>query len=263
MSYARLQPFEIVAAIEPVLRRLRPSPVPPARTQVASLGVAMTIPFLDLRSVYEASREASTPRCCASRRAARTCSATSSRRSRRSSRVLRRPALRRGRQRPRRAAPRPAGARRRRGRRSHRSLEHLHRDLAGGVAVRRARRAGRAGRGDVQHRPGPDRGGDHEAHQGDRARASLRAARRHGPDPALAARHGLHVLDDCAQAHAARYKGRPVGVARRPVGVELLSRARTSARSATPAQSPATTPKLVETSASSATTARGASTTTR
>jgi dTDP-4-amino-4,6-dideoxygalactose transaminase len=28
---------------------------------------------------------------------------------------------------------------------------------------------------------------------------------------AIAARHGLKVLDDCAQAHAARYRGRPVG----------------------------------------------------
>ena len=28
---------------------------------------------------------------------------------------------------------------------------------------------------------------------------------------AVAARHGLHVFDDCAQAHAARYKGRAVG----------------------------------------------------
>lgn len=28
---------------------------------------------------------------------------------------------------------------------------------------------------------------------------------------ALAERHGLHVLDDCAQAHGAGYKGRPVG----------------------------------------------------
>lgn len=28
---------------------------------------------------------------------------------------------------------------------------------------------------------------------------------------ALAQRHGLKVLDDCAQAHAARYRGRPVG----------------------------------------------------
>jgi len=28
---------------------------------------------------------------------------------------------------------------------------------------------------------------------------------------AIAAKHGLAVLDDCAQAHAARYKGRPVG----------------------------------------------------
>jgi len=31
------------------------------------------------------------------------------------------------------------------------------------------------------------------------------------PINALAARHGLKVLDDCAQAHAARYKGRPLG----------------------------------------------------
>jgi dTDP-4-amino-4,6-dideoxygalactose transaminase len=31
------------------------------------------------------------------------------------------------------------------------------------------------------------------------------------PICALAARHGLKVLDDCAQAHAARYRGRPLG----------------------------------------------------
>lgn len=31
------------------------------------------------------------------------------------------------------------------------------------------------------------------------------------PINALAARHGVKVLDDCAQAHAARYKGRPLG----------------------------------------------------
>ena len=31
------------------------------------------------------------------------------------------------------------------------------------------------------------------------------------PIMTLARRHELHVLDDCAQAHAARYKGRPVG----------------------------------------------------
>jgi dTDP-4-amino-4,6-dideoxygalactose transaminase len=32
-----------------------------------------------------------------------------------------------------------------------------------------------------------------------------------GPINLLAERHGLKVLDDCAQAHAARYHGRPVG----------------------------------------------------
>jgi dTDP-4-amino-4,6-dideoxygalactose transaminase len=31
------------------------------------------------------------------------------------------------------------------------------------------------------------------------------------PIMALAAKHGLYVIEDCAQAHGARYKGRPVG----------------------------------------------------
>ena len=43
------------------------------------------------------------------------------------------------------------------------------------------------------------------------------------PINAVARKHGLRVLDDCAQAHAARYKGRPVGSPRRALGVELLS----------------------------------------
>ena len=41
---------------------------------------------------------------------------------------------------------------------------------------------------------------------------------------AIAERHGLSVLDDCAQAHGARYKGRMVGSLARIVGLEFLPR---------------------------------------
>ena len=54
--------------------------------------------------------------------------------------------------------------------------------------------------------------GDHAAHQGRPAGAPVRAAGRHGSDHADRAHAtALQVLDDCAQAHGARYKGRPVG----------------------------------------------------
>ena len=42
-------------------------------------------------------------------------------------------------------------------------------------------------------------------------RASLRPTRRHGPDPRHRTRHGLRVIEDAAQAHGARYKGKRIG----------------------------------------------------
>ena len=77
----------------------------------------------------------------------------------------------------------------------------------------------------VQHRPGADRGGDLVAYQGDHSGASLWPAGRHGSDHrASRASTGCKVLDDCAQAHGGALQGPPGRLARRAVGMELLSR---------------------------------------
>ncbi len=52
----------------------------------------------------------------------------------------------------------------------------------------------------------------HAAHARGHLRPPGRLAVRHGPDHgAGASEHGLKVIEDCAQAHGARYKGRSVG----------------------------------------------------
>ena len=85
-------------------------------------------------------------------------------------------------------------------------------------------------------------GGDHAADARDHARAPLRPAGRHAGADAVAARHGLAVVEDCCQAHLATCDGRPVGIVRRR-GASASTRRRTSARSATAARSPPTTPR--------------------
>ena len=81
------------------------------------------------------------------------------------------------------AAPGPARPRRRAGRRGHHGQPLVHRHgqrrplLRGPAGVRRHRPA------DLQHRPRPDRSGDHPADPGDHARAPDRPALRHGGHP--------------------------------------------------------------------------------
>ena len=58
-------------------------------------------------------------------------------------------------------------------------LRHRRRDLADRGQARLRRHRARH----VQHRPRPDRGGDHAADQGDHPGPPLRPDRRHGPDP--------------------------------------------------------------------------------
>ena len=52
---------------------------------------------------------------------------------------------------------------------------------------------------------------DHAEHAGGRADASLRLAVRHGSDHDLARQHNIAVIEDCAHALGATYRGRPVG----------------------------------------------------
>ena len=85
---------------------------------------------------------------------------------------------------------------------------------------------------------------DDAAHAGDRPGPPLRPVRRHGRDRRRTrAEHGLAVVEDAAQAHGAALRRPARRHARRRGGVQLLSRRRTSARSATAARSSRTTPR--------------------
>ena len=53
--------------------------------------------------------------------------------------------------------------------------------------------------------------GDHAAHEGRHAGAPLRAPVRRRPDARVCRRTGIPLVEDAAQAHGARYKGRTVG----------------------------------------------------
>ena len=59
--------------------------------------------------------------------------------------------------------------------------------------------------------PAADRGCDYITNPRAVACAPLRPTRRHGPDPRHRTRHGLRVIEDAAQAHGARYKGKRIG----------------------------------------------------
>ena len=55
------------------------------------------------------------------------------------------------------------------------------------------------------------RGRGERANEGDHCRAPGGMAVRDGYDDALARERSIKVIEDCAQAHGATYKGRPVG----------------------------------------------------
>ena len=62
------------------------------------------------------------------------------------------------------------------------------------------------------HGPGPRRGRDHAAHEGDHAGPPVRADGRHGPARRDRARATTCVIiEDAAQAHGATYRGRRAG----------------------------------------------------
>ena len=64
----------------------------------------------------------------------------------------------------------------------------------------------------VHDRPQGDRGRDHTAtHRRHHSRASVRTACGYGRNHGDARKHKLWVIEDCAQAHLARYKGRQIG----------------------------------------------------
>ena len=197
----------------------------------------MSVPFLDLaRETSAPQRASSTPRSRASSTAAATSSRTRSTSSRRRSPESAARRRRRRRLGHRRDHDRAAGGRRRAGGRGDHGSEHLRpddrRDRAGGrVSGPRRRRPG-----DVH--PRPRRG---------RARRDVRERRRSCRCTSTASprtwtrcsrlRHGLRVVEDCAQAHGAAL-GRPPGRTRSATRPRSAStRPRTSARSATRARS--------------------------
>ena len=128
-------------------------------------------------------------------------------------------------------------------RRSHRSLQYLHRKLARCEIRRRRAGAGRTRSRHAQPRSGSDRERDHAPHQGHHAGPPVRSARGHGRHSNIANRHGLKVLEDAAQSHGARMHGTRAGAWAMPPASASIP-ARTSVRSAMEARSPPATRAL-------------------
>ena len=83
--------------------------------------------------------------------------------------------------------------------------------VLGHLARRSDARPRRRRSGDRRARPGAGRRGGDLADGSDRARAPLRAPGRDGRDHVDRRRRGLFVVEDAAQAHGARYRGRRAG----------------------------------------------------
>ena len=103
------------------------------------------------------------------------------------------------------------GARHRSGRRSHHRLAHRRGDGGGNAGMRRDAGPGRRRCGYLHNQSRPYRSGDHAADQSDHSGPSLRTAGRHECDYHDRPFGRAHIVEDCAQAAGARYRGRRVG----------------------------------------------------
>ena len=119
-----------------------------------------------------------------------------------------------------------------RGRRGPRPVEHVHRDLARRHAGGRDAGAGRArSRRRTTSTAEAARGGDHARPRRRSCRCISTASRPTWTRSlALGRERGISVVEDAAQAHGARYRGRRGGRPRRRRRLHASTRARTSAR---------------------------------
>ena len=131
-----------------------------------------------------------------------------------------------------------ARARHRSGRRGHHHADDRLRHRAGHPPGRRDAGARRHRRRHAPCCPGQRRRCIIAAHPGGAAGAPVRAVRdMAGLGRAAAAKHGIELIEDCAQSHLAAWDGQHGGQLRRAPGPTASTRPRTSAPSATAARS--------------------------